>query len=334
MFSCRLSELVRYGKSESKFSLRVQEESKNLCLNVSITKKDGISVKLEHNARDVKEMLELIEKCLGEKEIHYLPASRSGILQAYRVITQAIIQTAPLAPIRGFEIRVSGIIADFLGKLIMLGKSEKLTQMHERNIVRKELMNYFEEKILEGKLESVKSTEIEIPDIMYLLSVNHGIPITRTSSMVSELAPLVLFIKYGIVEKGDIVIIEEPEAHLHPEVQAELAKILTKLINELNLQIIITTHSEILLSKLSNLISLNILSDEELLKRNYSRSETLSPQKVSVYLFKKVDEDIVIEQINVTEDGIPDHVFRKVIEELYEETMDTYYSIQKFKQKL
>jgi len=36
----------------------------------------------------------------------------------------------------------------------------------------------------------------------------------------------------------------------------------------------------------------------------------------------------VVEEVQVTEKGIPDDVFRKVIEELYEESMDLYYRIQ------
>lgn len=41
------------------------------------------------------------------------------------------------------------------------------------------------------------------------------LPLMRASSMVSELAPVVLYLRY-VVEPGTVLIIEEPEAHLHP----------------------------------------------------------------------------------------------------------------------
>ena len=47
--------------------------------------------------------------------------------------------------------------------------------------------------------------------------------------MVSELAPLVLFIR-GLIQPGDTLIIEEPEAHLHPGAQTEIAATLARLV--------------------------------------------------------------------------------------------------------
>ena len=49
-----------------------------------------------------------------------------------------------------------------------------------------------------------------------------------------------------------VLLIEEPEAHLHPQIQSKLIKYLQKLSNEKkNLQIILTTHSAVLASSVS-----------------------------------------------------------------------------------
>ncbi len=345
-FSCRVHELILYGedKANMKFSVLYGPLALNTNLNLNIYSNGSVDSKLnvrieqdkirnilEHVRKMKLEMplSHLIHEILSKAKIlsiHYLPASRAGILHAYKTIAQALITSAPYVPIRGVEIpRVSGVFADFLSELMGM----------QASITEKEVSKDFEKNVLEGSVELVKAKEIieTTPEIIYVPREGYSIPIARVSSMISELSPLDLFIKYGVVKRGDTVIIEEPEAHLHPDAQAKLARIFAKLINELNLNLIITTHSDILLAKLSNLISLNALPDNELRSRGYTRSETLKPEQVSVYFFRKTSEGVVIEPIKVTYEGISDYTFREIIEELYNETMDLHYRIQELKQK-
>lgn len=49
-----------------------------------------------------------------------------------------------------------------------------------------------------------------------------------------------------------VLLIEEPEAHLHPQIQSKLIKYLQKLsVEKKNLQIILTTHSAVLASSVN-----------------------------------------------------------------------------------
>ena len=55
------------------------------------------------------------------------------------------------------------------------------------------------------------------------------LPLMRASSMVSELAPVVLYLRH-LVQPGDVLIIEEPESHLHPAMQVEFTRQLAGLV--------------------------------------------------------------------------------------------------------
>ena len=70
--------------------------------------------------------------------------------------------------------------------------------------------------------------------------------------MVSELAPLVSCFFVSSIKPGDTLIIEEPEAHLHPGAQADIAVVLARLVRA-GVKVIITTHSDWLLEEIGNL---------------------------------------------------------------------------------
>ena len=67
-----------------------------------------------------------------------------------------------------------------------------------------------------------------------------------------------------IADKGATVLIEEPEIHLHPKAQAELAEVLADTAKAEDKQIIMTTHSEHIAGRLLTLVAENKLTTEEL----------------------------------------------------------------------
>ena len=73
------------------------------------------------------------------------------------------------------------------------------------------------------------------------------------------------------------MLIEEPEIHLHPKAQAELAEVLTEEAKANGKQMIMATHSEHILSRLLTLVAENKLSRDEL----------------AVYSFEKDDDGIL-----------------------------------------
>ena len=70
---------------------------------------------------------------------------------------------------------------------------------------------------------------------------------------VSQILPVLTLCYY--VPKDSILILEQPEAHLHPNVQSKLADVLIDVVKNRKLQIILESHSEHLLHRLTRRIA-------------------------------------------------------------------------------
>lgn len=77
--------------------------------------------------------------------------------------------------------------------------------------------------------------------------------ITDVGFGVSQILPILVLCYYA--PKGATLIFEQPEIHLHPSVQAGLADVFIDAIRTRNIQIIIESHSEHLLSRLQRRIA-------------------------------------------------------------------------------
>ena len=85
-----------------------------------------------------------------------------------------------------------------------------------------------------------------------------AVPLTDVGFGVSQVLP-VLTACYSTPERSTLIL-EQPEAHLHPKVQAELADVLIDVVKNRGIQIILESHSEHLLHRLQRRIA-----EEELL---------------------------------------------------------------------
>jgi len=136
----------------------------------------------------------------------YLPAARSGLMQSQRAIAGAIVQRASLAGIEDVRVpALSGVVADFLSRLLTLPRYRQGPFSKEADRL--------EQQVLHGHI-AIQNTNSTAPEIVYRTG-DSEFPIHRTSSMISELAPVVLLIRMALYP-GHILIIEEPESHLHP----------------------------------------------------------------------------------------------------------------------
>ncbi|MCU0470512.1 MAG: AAA family ATPase [Arcicella sp.] len=234
--------------------------------------------------------------------IYYLPASRSGLynslnsfgaifaeISRYRLSTNAKFEIPNLSePISDYFLNLNSINNNIISKSYVVDFSK------------------IERKILKGNISFDNDTKK-----YFYTPINSDIrlELSKTSSMISEIAPIIAHLKYIIPlqnETPSILFIEEPEAHLHPEIQILLLEYFVKLSKE-NLKIVMTSHSNYIFNKLSNMVI----------------SKEISPDRLSVSLMKMTPEGSVVEEgaMHMDEYGIEDDNFVDVAEQLYEERM-------------
>ena len=190
---------------------------------------------------------------------YYLPADRGGVMHAHQLAVRGLIAGASRAALRSDAPMpaLSGVLGDFLEQLLDLPEQPRIRRPRSTNRLAVEL----EEQLLKGSIE-VKQSPIDYPSFLYRpAGWKWNLPLMNASSMVSELAPVALYLRY-VVQPGDTLIIEEPESHLHPEMQVRLVRELAAAVKA-GIRIIITTHSEWVLEELANLVRLSDLPPEK-----------------------------------------------------------------------
>ena len=268
-------------------------------------------------------------------DAYYFPAARTGIMKTHKsIVSNAISQLSQ----SNRDIILSGDITDFLNKLTHIKTGEvkhrsfkeadyinesddSLDYLETTNILEiQKVVDDLEKDLLKGLIE-VKYNPVEYPDFIYIKD-NLEIPMLSASSMVTELAPIVLFLKH-YVKAGDTLIIEEPEAGLHPKAQKDMAGILVALVKA-GVNVIITTHNETLLQEISNYRMAEKVPEKKR-KKIMKNSLSLSEDELAVYSFKKEEKDVIIKEVPFNlEDGISIEDHNDVSTELYDETIDIH----------
>jgi len=315
--------IERYPKSDVKIKIKLTDDVDIGLMEIS-EEGDGDLIQINSGWKEDETprlMGAIIEICgsnilkKAATPCYYLPAARSGILQGHKALTASMMRNAPLAGIEKFsEIPTfSGVVSDFISSII---------DMPEREGSFYPLAKEFEKELIKGEVVVRTLDDYLYPEIRYNYQ-DVEIPLHRASSTVSELAPLFLYLKY-IIEPGSILIIEEPEAHLHPANQRILAKYLVRLIRN-GVYIIITTHSEYLLEQLSNFIMLSKIEPKKRAEKyGYAEDDYLARDELAAYVFNldKTGIGSRIVEVEITEeDGISQEEFLKVHEVLYDEVL-------------
>ncbi|TXJ46116.1 AAA family ATPase [Brachyspira pilosicoli] len=212
----------------------------------------------------------------------FLPASRTGFFLSYKELAKQSITSAFNIENQKIKTLFQKPISDFINNLIDLSKEYKENEEYT------DIIEIFH-NIIQGKIEVNSETG------GYYYKPNNAdvkIPMYLNSAVITETAPLYLFLKYG--KNIGTFFIEEPEMSLHLKLQKQMARIIINLVNK-NINLMISTHSDTILEHINNMIKLNSINDKDkknnlLKKYSYTENDIIDIEKIRIYQFN-TDKD-------------------------------------------
>lgn len=193
----------------------------------------------------------------------------------------------------------------FIDSPLYLEKSHKsdtsYTQdlKHKINIAQEELEKNQETKITKKIISILSNAKFcynnTTKDIEYKINKNaDNLKIINIASGSKSFGILYLLLKTNLIKNDTIIVLDEPENHLHPEWQIKYAEILTLLVKE-NYHIVLTSHSPTFIHALAT----------------YAKEYKIDNKKINFYLAKKIKKKNYSILKNVNND------IEKIYENLY-----------------
>ncbi len=265
-----------------------------------------------------------------EGNAYYLPAGRSGLLEAWTdVVRLRLQQDRDGLALEGRDpAALGGIALDFLTEFLNLISRDPLSpRFHSRHRGNRSpqgvrsAARYLEE-LIEGDVEVARGRE-RVPSLTYKQG-SESITVQRASSMVAELAPLLSWIKH-VLYPGDLLLIDEPEAHMHPEAILAVAQTLVALAGS-GVNVLCTTHSSEFLHQVSN--SMLRSASQNATFRNHATH--IDVTDIGVYRFERSYESGGTRAVSVEIDprwGIPEDEHVAVADRLSGETAELVESL-------
>ena len=252
----------------------------------------------------------------------FLPASRTGLLLLYREFfankkdeqVSFTISDGKLIENKKNFANLTKPVYEFLRFLQTYLKNEDICKQFKEELI------FFEEHLIEGHISVNKQEGFAYRSKNEIDKV----PMYLASSMINEVAPLVLALTSQ--NAYNRLIVDEVEASLHPQKQLELVRFLNRLNNK-GMKLILSTHSDTFVSKLNNLYVLSEIvkiKGEGILKHfNLEKEDLIATENLFVYevINQPNGKSIVNEIKGNPKTGYPFDLFASSAIHIYDEAM-------------
>ena len=334
------SDSVKIGELKIKFlnlnksSLQCEynEESRDIKIFINKRRKIGINVDfvettmLKNKKMFVWLMIQFVCGLILKSNLYldnsatdkvYLPAARTGFMLTKDIINKygrnntfnLVDDKENVTPF----IRPINHFLDVMGDLTLEKTGRK------KNV---EIAQNIESEMAHGTIEF---SSMPNKEVMYVPNgYQQGIPLRVSSAVVTELSPLVLILKHDKYVKSFFY--EEPEMCLHPQLQQKMGKMIGRIVNN-GIEMVVTTHSDIILQHINNMIKLGNRQDCQQIckKMGYTEDDILKSSQIRVYQFNEEDKGKTeVQELMCGENGFCVPTFNDALDRI----MDEAYEIQ------
>ncbi len=248
----------------------------------------------------------------GIYENIYLPAARTGFMLTKDIINKAGRNAAFNIGVQQEEmipfIRPINQFLDVMNDLSFDSKGDRGAAA---------IAEYLENYMAEG---TVEMSTLPNKEVLYVpAGQEKGIPLRIVSAVVTEISPLILILKHKKRVKG--LFYEEPEMCLHPQLQQKIARVICQLASA-GVKMTLTTHSDIILQHINNMIRLSERQDAERIcsELGYDSGDLLKAEEVKVYQLKSnAGEGTKVEELPCGKNGFAVPTFNDALDRIMEE---------------